>query len=147
MAKLSNYMLSKVWNEITYPLANFNGCTVEILKCIYNFAPHIIMDVITYPCWDLSLTMVVKIGSEPVSCIFPTSRVVRSAITGRRHNRKHHRREQCGASVDAQGSYHRQEIEIYTRCLRQISNWQKFKLQYMVNQIINEWLHNQFTFF
>ena len=53
-----------------------------------------------------------KIGSEPVSCIFPTSRVVRSAITGRRHNRKHHRREQYGASVDAQGSYHPQEIEI-----------------------------------
>ena len=26
----SNHMLSKVWDEITYPFLNFNGCTVEV---------------------------------------------------------------------------------------------------------------------
>ena len=27
---ISNHVLSKVWGEITYPLLNFNGCTVEV---------------------------------------------------------------------------------------------------------------------
>ena len=27
---ISNHMLSKVWDEITYPFLNFNGCTVEV---------------------------------------------------------------------------------------------------------------------
>ena len=27
---ISNYMLGKVWDEITYPFLNFNGCTVEV---------------------------------------------------------------------------------------------------------------------
>ena len=26
----SNYILYKVWNEITYPFLNFNGATVEV---------------------------------------------------------------------------------------------------------------------
>ena len=30
-AWISNDMLSKVWDEITYPFLNFNGCTVEVL--------------------------------------------------------------------------------------------------------------------
>ena len=29
-AWISNYMLSKVWDEITYPFLNFNGATVEV---------------------------------------------------------------------------------------------------------------------
>ena len=29
-AWISNYMPSKVWDEITYPFLNFNGCTVEV---------------------------------------------------------------------------------------------------------------------
>ena len=51
-AWISNRMLSKVWDEITYPFPNFNGCTVEVWEWIINFMPHIIMYVITYPCWD-----------------------------------------------------------------------------------------------
>ena len=27
---ISNHMPSKVWDEITYPFLNFNGCTVEV---------------------------------------------------------------------------------------------------------------------
>ena len=29
-AWISNYMTRKVWDEITYPFLNFNGCTVEV---------------------------------------------------------------------------------------------------------------------
>ena len=51
-AWVSNHMHSKVWNEITYPFLNFNGCTVEVLEWISDFILHFIMDVITYPYWD-----------------------------------------------------------------------------------------------
>ena len=47
-------------DEITYPFLNFNGCTVEVEEWIGYFTPHFIMDGITYPCWDLSWTMLVK---------------------------------------------------------------------------------------
>ena len=53
-------MPRKVWDEITYPFLNFNGCTVEVKEWISNFIPHFIMDVITNPCWDLSWTMLVE---------------------------------------------------------------------------------------
>ena len=52
LAWRSNHMSSKVWDEITYPFHNFDGCTVELWEWMRNFIPHIIMDVITYPCWD-----------------------------------------------------------------------------------------------
>ena len=29
-AWISNYIHYKVWDEITYPFLNFNGCTVEV---------------------------------------------------------------------------------------------------------------------
>ena len=29
-AWISNHMPSKMWDEITYPFLNFNGCTVEV---------------------------------------------------------------------------------------------------------------------
>ena len=32
-----NHMPSKVWDEITYPFPNFNGCTVELWEWISNF--------------------------------------------------------------------------------------------------------------
>ena len=47
---LSNHMPGKVWDEITYPFPNFNGCTVEVGDWISNVIAHIIMDDITYPC-------------------------------------------------------------------------------------------------
>ena len=42
---------SEVLNGITYPLPNFNGCTVEDWEWITNFIPYFIMDVTTYPCY------------------------------------------------------------------------------------------------
>ena len=47
-------------NEITYPLLNFNGWTVEIKEWISNSIPHFTMDVITYAFRDLSSAMLVK---------------------------------------------------------------------------------------
>ena len=43
----------EVWDEITYPFLNVNGCPVEVKEWISNFSPHFEMDVITYiyPCW------------------------------------------------------------------------------------------------
>ena len=53
-------MPGKTWDEITYPFPNFSGCTVEVWEWISKFIPYFIMDIITYPCWDLSLTILVK---------------------------------------------------------------------------------------
>ena len=49
----------KVWVEITYPFPNFDGCNVRVWEWISNFIPQFIMDVITYPCWDWSKSMLV----------------------------------------------------------------------------------------
>ena len=43
----SNHASSKVWDEITYPFPNFNGCTVYVWEWISNCIPQFIMDVIT----------------------------------------------------------------------------------------------------
>ena len=51
-AWISNHRPGKVWDEITYPFPNFNGCTVVVLEWISNFIPHFMMDVITYPFGD-----------------------------------------------------------------------------------------------
>ena len=50
----SNCIHYELWDEITYPFPNFNGCTVEVWEWISNFIPHFIGHVVTYPCWDLS---------------------------------------------------------------------------------------------
>ena len=34
--------------------------TVEVWECISNFIVHVLIDVITYSCWDQSQTMLVK---------------------------------------------------------------------------------------
>ena len=41
-------MHSKIWDEIKYPLPNFNGCTVEVSEWISKFLPHFTMDVIIF---------------------------------------------------------------------------------------------------
>ena len=61
-------MHNKVWDEIIYPLPNFNGATVEVWEWRSNFIPHFIMDVICNPCWDWSQTMLIK-GAPEVSKI------------------------------------------------------------------------------
>ena len=55
-----------MWGEITHLFPNFNRCTIKVWECISNFIPHIIiMDVITYPCWNYS--MLIK-GTSEVCC-------------------------------------------------------------------------------
>ena len=52
-AWISNYILDKVWDEITYSFAKFNGGNVrEVWEWISNFIPHLRIDVIAYTCWD-----------------------------------------------------------------------------------------------
>ena len=53
LRSISNHMLCKVWNEMTYQFANSNDCIVEVWKWISKFTPLIIMDVITYQSWHL----------------------------------------------------------------------------------------------
>ena len=38
-----------MWDGITYPIPNFNGCTTEIWKWMSNGILVIILDVVTYP--------------------------------------------------------------------------------------------------
>ena len=45
-----NYSHHRVWDEITYPSQNFNGCTVEVWGWISNFIRHVTGHAITYPC-------------------------------------------------------------------------------------------------
>ena len=59
-AWISNHMPSKVWDEITCPFPNFSGTAVEVWEWRSNFIPHLVMDVITYSCCDLSWTMLMK---------------------------------------------------------------------------------------
>ena len=49
-AWISNYMASKVWGEITYPLLNFNGHIVEDGQVTQSYT--FIMYVNTYRCWN-----------------------------------------------------------------------------------------------
>ena len=50
-AWINNHMPSKVWDVITYPFQNFNGCTVEVWGWLSNFISHFVIDAITYPYW------------------------------------------------------------------------------------------------
>ena len=43
-------MPSKVWDEITYPFPNVNASSAEVLEWVSNSIPHIIVDLIVYPC-------------------------------------------------------------------------------------------------
>ena len=43
---ISNLMLNEVWDAITDPFPNSNGCTVEVWEWVRNFIPHFVMDVL-----------------------------------------------------------------------------------------------------
>ena len=47
---LSNYIIYKVWDEITFPFP----CIRLRWEWISNSFPYFIWHVITYPCWDYS---------------------------------------------------------------------------------------------
>ena len=59
-AWIIKYIHYKVRYEITYPFPIFNGGTIEVWEWITSIVPHFTRHVITYPCWDKSLTMLVK---------------------------------------------------------------------------------------
>ena len=40
-------MPCKMWDDITYPLRNFSGATIEVGKWTSNLISHYVMDVIT----------------------------------------------------------------------------------------------------
>ena len=44
----NNYIHHKVWDEITSPFPNFNGCSMEVWEWISNFIPHFDGHVIIY---------------------------------------------------------------------------------------------------
>ena len=48
------WSLNKMADILQMTLETFNGCTTEVWEWISYFIPHFIMDVITYPCWDLN---------------------------------------------------------------------------------------------
>ena len=56
----------RVLDENIYPFPNCNGAAVEIWEWISNFTPLSTMDVITYPCRDKSLYMLVK-GTQQIT--------------------------------------------------------------------------------
>ena len=37
---IDSYFHHKLWDEITYPFPNFNGCTVEVWEWISDFIPY-----------------------------------------------------------------------------------------------------------
>ena len=41
-----------LWDEITYPFPNVNGCTVEVCEWTRNVIPHFAGRIIIYPCWN-----------------------------------------------------------------------------------------------
>ena len=57
---MRNHTPNKVWDDIVHPIPNYIGANVEIWKWLSNFIPHLIMDVITYPCWDKNQSRFVK---------------------------------------------------------------------------------------
>ena len=52
--RMSYHVPSKVWDEITYPLQNFNVVAVEVWELTNNVLVKSYNRVITYPCWDYS---------------------------------------------------------------------------------------------
>ena len=52
--KISNYAHYEVWDEITYPFLNYNGCTIDVWEWINKFVQHSILDVIIHSCWNKS---------------------------------------------------------------------------------------------
>ena len=75
-----------MWDGITYPFLNFNGCTAEVYEWISNCIPHFIIHVITYPSWDLNKSLLVK-GANGVECIY-SHQSVPPPYPSFRHNSK-----------------------------------------------------------
>ena len=60
---------STVWCEINYPFTNFHSATVQVWEWISNFIPQFTVYVITYPCWNCSLSLLVKGAPGGQTCV------------------------------------------------------------------------------
>ena len=67
-AQLADYSHYEVWDEITYPVPNFNGATIDIWEWIGNFIPHFAGHMFSYPCWDDTKSMLMK--WSPAVCMY-----------------------------------------------------------------------------
>ena len=61
-----DYIHYEMWHEITYQFQNFYGATVEVYQWISNCLSHFTGHVISYPCWNLCWSMLVKGASGVV---------------------------------------------------------------------------------
>ena len=69
-AWISSHMPRRVCDEISYPFPSFNRATFEVWGLIFNFIPHFLMDVITYPTYPYTDWSVFKsIKGAHVNCI------------------------------------------------------------------------------
>ena len=53
-------MPSKVWDETTYLILDFNGRIMEVWAWISYFILHYMINVITYPCWNYIQSIIVN---------------------------------------------------------------------------------------
>ena len=54
IAWIDDYIHHTVWDEITHPFPNFNGCTVEVWEWISNFIPHFTWRMVVNACgWNV----------------------------------------------------------------------------------------------
>ena len=67
-ASIINHIPSKVCDESTYPLSNFNCRNVEVREWISNFIPHFTRHMIIYPFWDLSYPICKNGWLEAMTC-------------------------------------------------------------------------------
>ena len=51
-ARISNHLPSKVLMTLLIPFTGFDGCAVEVCEWISNFLLHVMVVVISPPCWN-----------------------------------------------------------------------------------------------
>ena len=61
---ISKYIHYKMWDEITYPFPNLISAIVDVWEWIINFVTHSTTNVLTYPCWDWSNSMLIGTGNH-----------------------------------------------------------------------------------
>ena len=64
LESISNCTHYKMYDRITNPFPNFNGA-VAVWEWVSNFVPHFTWHMITYSCWYLSQSLLVK---GPLDC-------------------------------------------------------------------------------
>ena len=80
-------MPSTVWDEITYPFPNFNGCTVEVWEWMCNIILYFIIDVITvYPVAGVYKVITIVLNGNTQNMIeFPEDNISRDGIGDKHH--------------------------------------------------------------